>query len=382
MSKIKFEQISEDVVEVFIPAETPMDMVQQLTKSLTARGLVEDQSNSTLSVRYFYRPDDKANALADQLIKSLENLAKDDADKLLPHWHPKAQIAHQKRLREKEIAERRAKLGVTNVSHKPSANVSPKPKPIGHIPHDDPSTAGGTGRRYAYINDPVNKMEEHASDCDCGKCEEIEKSGYGPKGMSQYNPADNARRKMNNTGDMTGLGPNVNTKAYSTKPGQLSGKAQADITSRIQAAANKKQPVRQWTPEQIAAENAKRGLKKGWGQHLPFPSAEEEIMKLAAMDQTVKGEDAMATQLANFMAGKSMLGTAPPPQPTDEQMFGHLVVTEEVAKAAEQKWQGAAFDWLKEAAKPISQKFASEEEEMAYWNSIKVTDSDDGRSGY
>ena len=35
-----------------------------------------------------------------------------------------------------------------------------------------------------------------------------------------------------------------------------------------------------------------------------------------------------------------------------------------------------------EAAKPISKRFASEEEEIAYWNNIKVADRDDGSSGY
>jgi hypothetical protein len=41
-----------------------------------------------------------------------------------------------------------------------------------------------------------------------------------------------------------------------------------------------------------------------------------------------------------------------------------------------------SFHWLKEAQKPISQNFRSEEEEIAYWNSIKVSDRDDGKSGY
>ena len=160
-------------------------------------------------------------------------------------------------------------------------------------------------------------------------------------------------------------------------------KAQADLNARLQAAANKKQPVKQFSPEEIEEENKKRGLKKhSWGQHLPFPSAEEEIMKLAKVDQTQDGEAALANQLANLMVGKAMLGGRPPAQPTDQEMFGHLAVTEEMAKANDKKWQGAAFNWLAEAAKPISQKFASEEEEMAYWNSIKVSDRDDGKSGY
>jgi hypothetical protein len=373
MSKIKFEQIHEDVVEVFIPSETPMDMVEQLTKSLSARGLVEDKTNSTLSTRYFYRPTDKANELADELIKSLKGLAKDEN-----YWSPKAQFAHQKKLREKAIADRRAKLNPTpakpmNVSNKPGPNSSPSGK--GAIPFDSPTTAGGTGKRYAYINDPVNKVEEHPGDCECGICETVEKSGYGPKGMAQYSEADNARRKTNNVGieRVHAAGHNAAIKQYSRN---IPAGSQTDPKMK------RRQPVTQWTPEQIAAENAKRGLKKSWGEHLPFPSAEEEIMRLAGVP-TENGEDAMANQLANMMQSKSMLNHKNPSR--DEfiaagEAMG-LGVSEEVAKSAEQQWSGAINNWLAEATKPISQRFASEEEELAYWNNIKVGDTG-GDHGY
>jgi hypothetical protein len=197
--------------------------------------------------------------------------------------------------------------------------------------------------------------------------------------------ADNIRRKAKNTGAQTGFGSNINTKQYTSV--KFAGKD-------MQSSAAQKRPSKPvtWTPEQIAAENQKRGLKKGWANHNSIPSAEEEILRLAK-GQRESGEQAAATQLANLMMGKQMLGNdvhpvvqqmmaPPPPQPTDEQLFGHLVVSEEMAKAKEKEWQGAAFNWLAEAAKPISQKFASEEEELAYWNSIKVADKDDGRSGY
>lgn len=392
MSKIQFEQINEDLIEVVIPEETPLEMVQQLTKSLTARGLVEDSVNSTLSVRYFYRPEDKANQLADKLIKSLEGLTKGDDE--LPYWHPKAQMANQKRVREMEIAERRAKNGIkqpSNVSPAPEPLVSPDvptaptPGTLSPVAYTSPhpkmvdntpaamNTAGGTGKRYAYINDPVGK-KEHVEGCQCDKCLEMQKSGYGPKGGGQYSVADNIRRKANNTGAQTGFGANVNTKQYTSA--KFAGKD-------MQSSAAQKRPSKpiKWTPEQIEAENKKRGLKKGWAEHNSIPSAEEEILNLAK-NVRVDGETEAANRLSQLMAGKGLLGVQPPPQPTDEQMFGHLAVTEEMAKAAEQKWQGAAFDWLKEAQKPISQNFRSEEEEIAYWNSIKVSDRDDGKSGY
>lgn len=402
MSKISFEQISENEIEVIIPAETPMSMVEQMTKGFKQKGLIEDLAKSTLGTRYFYRPENKAVDLADKLIKSLSALAKDDE---LPYWHPKAQMANQKRVREMEIGERRAKLGI-----KQPTNVSPAPEPM--VMPDTPSikppapaapsvntappitdtypaaqvTAGGTGRRYATIPDPVGKAE-HVKGCQCDACLDMEKSGYGPKGGGQYSVADNSKRKANNTGDVVGAGPNVNAKAYSTKPGQLSGKAQADLTSRIQMAANKKQPIKSFTPEQIAAENAKRGLKKTeWGQHLPFPSAEDEIMKLAHLEQEARGEFNAAQQLAKMMNSKAML-RPDHRQPTQAEFDAAgeamgLAVTEDMAKAAEQGWNNTLNSWLVEATKPISQRFRNEQEELDYWSNIKIQDRDDSQSGY
>lgn len=392
MSRIEFEQISENEIEVVIPPETPMAMVQQLTKSFISRGLVEDLQKSTLGTRYFYRPQDKTNDIADKLIKSLQGLAKNDE---LPYWHPKSQFANQKRQREMDIADRRGKNGIkqpTNVSPSPEPLVMPDapaappaPTPTAGIkPVNTTSpapkmfdndaanmrTADMSGKRYAFIG----KDED-------GEEDDVEKSGYGPKGGGQYNAVDNMRRKAKNLTDSTNVGPNNNVKAYSTKPGQLSGKAQANLTSRLQNAANKKQPVKVYTPEEKAALASKMKLNKSWGQHLPFPSAEEEIMKLAGVHHPT-GEDAGAQQLAALLKGKNMLGNQPPPQPTDEEMFGHLVVTEEMEKANNQKWSNTMNSFFAEATKPLSARFASQEEEDAYWASIKVADRDDGKSGY
>jgi flagellar biosynthesis/type III secretory pathway protein FliH len=184
-------------------------------------------------------------------------------------------------------------------------------------------------------------------------------------------------------GDVAGEGPNTNVKSYSSKPGQMSGKAQADLASRIQAKANKKQPVTSWTPEQIAAENEKRGLKKGWADHNPIPSAEEEIMRFA-QGALADGESAAANQLAQMMNSKAMLNpNHNQPSKAEFDAAGEamgLGTTEEMVKAADQKW-GNTMNWLQEAVKPISQRFASEAEELAYWDSIKINSSG-GESGY
>lgn len=145
---------------------------------------------------------------------------------------------------------------------------------------------------------------------------------------------------------------------------------------------------KKYSPAQLAAMKEARKLKKSfdsnpWVKHGSVPNADEELTKLNKTNPVLTSENLMATQLANLMQGKAMLGTPPPKQPTDEEMFGHLVVTEEMEKAREAQWQGNAFNsFLQEATKPISQRFNSEEEEIEYWNSIKVSDRDDGSTGY
>lgn len=73
-----------------------------------------------------------------------------------------------------------------------------------------------------------------------------------------YKLEDNARRKMNNTGDSTETGCNSNVKSYSSKPGQLSAYQQADELTRKQQCLNKKQPVKVYTKEEIAQFEMKR----------------------------------------------------------------------------------------------------------------------------
>jgi hypothetical protein len=210
----------------------------------------------------------------------------------------------------------------------------------------------------------------------------VGKSDYGKfKGGSQYDATANLKRKANNVGDVAGEGKNTNVKAFSTKPGQLSAKQQAAKTPYKGAAG----PVKKWTPEQIAAENEARKLKKNadgpWVTHASVPNADEEVKNLQKTNPVNKAEDIMSTQLANMMAGRAMLGIKPPAQPTDQEMFGHLIPTEEQIEKAEQGWNNR-LNWLEEAIKPISSRFNSPEEEAQYWASIKVADRDDGKSGY
>ena len=368
MSKIQFNKISESELEVYIEGDVPLQMVETLRKSLSDKGMVEDLSNSTLSTRLFYKEEDRVNDVADNLIKSLKGLMKDE----LPYWHPKAQREHQKKLRVADRNERRAKIGLPPAASPPTPIAKPKiqgPK----APVYDPSaghTALGSGKRYAHIKDGVGKKEDKDSD--------VEKSNYGPKGMSQYSAVDNIKRKLRNTGDSVGEGPNVNVKSYSTKPGQLSARQQAAKDASKLQTANRKQPIKQYTAEEIQQINRERGFKKAWGQHLPFPSAIEELEKMEANDQTELGEDALSNQLADMMQSKNMFKVD---QPSSEEFIAAgermgFGVSEEMVKSEEGKWNNTLNNWLVEASKPISQRFSSEEEELAYWNSIKVAGAD------
>lgn len=411
MSKIRFNHISEDEVAIILDKDVPLEMVDALTKSLEAKGMYEDTVNSSVTYRTFLRKGNNADDIADELIKSLQGLAKEDAP-----YYSKASI---RATREKNaINDRRAqaKLPPLNESQihaakqpKPVAPVAPvapvksagtniSPSPHAGSTQSGPSTIpgvhnklhGGYSSQAMAYGTKTKKSEDEEENEDT----EIEKSGYGPKGAGQYSAVDNARRKANNTGDAVGVGPNVNAKSFSSKPGQMSAKQQASVSAQIQARANKKMPVKTLSPEEIEAQYGKQPMKKSepWVNHNSIPSAEEEIMKFAKSNQPQTGEDVSANQLMNLMQNKNMLGekvhpaikdmfAAPPPQPTDQQMFGHLAVTEEMEKANNEKWQKGAFGWLAEAAQPISQRFASEEEEMAYWSRIKISDSG-GDAGY
>jgi hypothetical protein len=143
---------------------------------------------------------------------------------------------------------------------------------------------------------------------------------------------------------------------------------------------------KKYTPAQLAAIEEAKNLKKNyeklpWVSHSNVPNADAEVRNLQRTNPVSKGEDALANQLSSVMAGKNMLGIKPPPQPTNEQMFGHLVPSEEQLQKAEHDWNNR-FNWLQEAMKPISSRFKTPEEEEAYWRSIKVTDKDDGKPGY
>lgn len=193
----------------------------------------------------------------------------------------------------------------------------------------------------------------------------LTKSNYGPKDMDLYNPTDNIKRKANNIGDeIKDIGKNKNVKAYSSKPGQLSAKAQAQLQSAQDKKKSAAMPVKSYSPEELAAMTIERKAK-------PVNKSRPEW-----------DEDDMANALAKI----APLGQ-PSLQPSNKEfeqaaLNSGMAVTQKQADALNKNWGGAIQDFFSEASKPISSRFASEEEEAAYWASIKIADRDNGSSGY
>jgi hypothetical protein len=211
---------------------------------------------------------------------------------------------------------------------------------------------------------------------------DLNKSNYGPRGFGQYSEVDNIKRKANNVGDvMQDIGPNRNVKAFSTKPGQLSAKQQANQEAKKLNAANRKAPVTTFSEmseekkEELRQMYEKKGnkgeIKKSWANHNPIPSVSQ------TSKNSENSEIVFTNQLVKMMQDRQMLNFK---QPTNDDFIASgeqmgLGSTKELVKKEQESFNSSINNWLKEATKPISQRFSSEEEELAYWNNIKVPDS-------
>lgn len=114
-----------------------------------------------------------------------------------------------------------------------------------------------------------------------------------------------------------------------------------------------------------------------WLQHKSIPKADANIPAAPT-----KMADIMARDLARLMLNKSIMSPTPPPQPTDEQLFGHLVPSEAQIREAEQNWSGAGVfnSWIQEATKPLpggTDGWEISKEAEAYWDSIKIKIDDE-----
>lgn len=82
-------------------------------------------------------------------------------------------------------------------------------------------------------------------------------------------------------------------------------------------------------------------------------------------------------ELANRLAGLLPFNRPAKLQPTNEEMFNGMVVSQAEADKAANSFDNKFVDFFKEVQKPINElkKFASEEEELAYWSSIGTSSS-------
>jgi len=65
-----------------------------------------------------------------------------------------------------------------------------------------------------------------------------------------------------------------------------------------------------------------------------------------------------AKQIFSDFAKSIVKGT--PKQPTDQEMFGHLTVSEEQLQKAEDEWNGKLNGFYEEAAKPLEKRDSTE----------------------
>jgi hypothetical protein len=111
-----------------------------------------------------------------------------------------------------------------------------------------------------------------------------------------------------------------------------------------------------------------------WNKHKPIPKATPKHLPTP-----LRNEDTMAQQLANLLVNKSMLGQQPPKQPTDQELFGHLVPSEDQIAKAEDKWSNGMNEFFKEVTKPLpggKDGWGISKEAEEYWDSIKINIDD------
>jgi hypothetical protein len=226
-------------------------------------------------------------------------LAKGETDNL-PYWHPKVMGEHNTKLRNQAATARRAALGIKPPTETPKPPMAPKL----------PVAAKGETAKF-----------------NSGGQWSLDKSNYGPKGV--YSDADNARRKANNVGDAEHLGTMGRVKAYGPSNPKV-----VDMQARRIKSLNRKQPVKKLPPEEIARLNAAGAYGAG---------------KVKKSEDDVRAEG-----LAKMMSGMGIpMHSDSWRQPTDQELFGHLVVSEEQATLAKSKWDNHFSNFFNEVTKPV-----------------------------
>lgn len=246
----------------------------------------------------------------------------------LPYWHPKAQLAHLKRQREIDRQERRSKAN-------PTSTIPKRP---------DSDFADGSGKKYAQIKDftpkvPNTLKSEEVIKFNDGGQWSLEKGDYGKMKdtdgtkVSQYNPADNERRKANNTDTIDSLGNMGRVKNY----GAADPRAQQREERRLRR-LNSQSKVKDKNDPKMA-------------EYIKQRQAQNE----ATGENKIKKPSAFSKSTPDWTAEEQIMKSKPTVQlqATDEQLFGAGVVTQEQADVARDQWEGIINNWHKDVQKPV-----------------------------
>ena len=317
MSGIKVNTISEYEVEVLLDNDVPLEMVETLNKGLEDRGLYQDTSRSSLGKRcYTRRAPSDVDSIHEELFKSIKRKFN-----VGPNIERGWAIQRQNRLNRRNEQREANKMPPINMNQMMNPTTAPKPDPV--VPAA-PRPQGPTT-----LNTP-NRLHDSSM-----------------VGAHYSNDPNKAKKNED--------GPDVHGEKCTCDKCKAARKTDLNKSLRERLTGNK------------------------WGQHNPFPSAHQPN----ANKPLPTAEQLMADQLANVMMAKKMmqpipgaplLGSVAPPQPTDDQLFGHLVPNEQMLKAADRQYSNGMNDFFSEAMKPISSRFSSEEEELQFWANLKVSE--------
>lgn len=126
-----------------------------------------------------------------------------------------------------------------------------------------------------------------------------------------------------------------------------------------------------------------KGISSGTPVAKPqVPKVQVQIKKPDPMEKSdeEKSMDLLTKKFGAMMPKQNL-------QPTQAEFEAEMVrqgmaVTQEQAQELQKGYDGAINNWFAEAMKPISQRFKSEEEEQAYWDSLKINGAPDQGPGY
>lgn len=237
---------------------------------------------------------------------------------------------------------------------------------------------------------------------------QIEKSNYGPKGMGQYSSVDNIRRKASRTGEeLEHVGQNKGVRQYTTSGSSVQNAREAneakqrkanpapvktmkdfsdDELTEITNASNKIKKAEEGTPIKPCTNCGKKlttaNAKFVGEQPLPegmHPGKKMNLYNCPDCDSTVAHLVKKSIQDSMDLGGlvKSIIdGTKANNvrQPTNEELFGGLVVSKEQMDAKEKNWHNG-FHNANELYKPIDHLNKSKKDIGSDWGNGKSFNS-------